>query len=377
MPDLSLYLHFPLCRRKCSYCSFVSYAGQEQYIPIYVDALCYEIRLTRRPGAEVRTIYFGGGTPSLTPTPDIEKILAVIKECYRVDPSAEITFEANPGTIDDGYLKSLRASGVNRLSLGLQSLDDGDLAFFGRLHSVATAIRSVEQARTAGFDNLSLDFIYGLPGRRLSDWAAMLDGIIKLGADHLSLYGLTMEQGTPLGDAAARGEFVPAGEDEVAAEYELASRKLEAAGYRHYEISSWARPGFESRHNTLYWKRGEYLGLGAAAHSFIDGSRLSNTANLGEYLEALISGNRPPQETEVIDEAMALAEAIFLGLRLDEGISPDDIGRQFSIDLHSRFAAEIAELTGLGLIEASSDLLRLTLKGRLLGNEVFLRFLPS
>ncbi len=377
MPDLSLYIHVPFCRRKCGYCSFISYTNHENDIPAYVDTLCREVQLTRRPDAGVKTIYFGGGTPSLLPISGIERILNVIREDYRIDPSTEVTFEANPGTIDEGYLKSLKAAGVNRLSLGIQSLDDGDIAFFGRLHSVATAIRSVEQARAAGFDNLSLDFIYGLPGRPLSNWAVMLDDIINLGADHLSLYGLTLETGTPMGDAAACGEFVPAGEDEVAAEYEMASQKLEAAGYRHYEISNWARPGFESRHNALYWKRGEYLGLGAAAHSFIDGRRLSNTGNLGEYINAVTSGNRPPQEIEVIDEVTALAEAIFLGLRLEEGISPDDIGRQFSIDLHSRFAAEIAELSGLGLIESAPDRLRLTPRGRLLGNEVFLRFLPS
>ena len=377
MSDLSLYLHIPFCRRKCGYCSFVSYAGHEGDIPAYVGALAAEISLTARSGATVKTIYFGGGTPSLLAAADIDRLIGVIGDCYGIDTGAEITLEANPGTVDASYLKDIRAAGVNRLSLGVQSLDDGDLAFLGRCHTLAEARRSIAYARAAGFDNLSLDFIYGLPGRRLKDWEAMLDNIVKLDADHLSLYGLTLEPDTPLGAAVTRGECPAPDPDTAASEYESASAKLTAAGYRQYEVSNWARPGFESRHNSVYWQRGEYLGLGVAAHSFIGSQRIANTSSLDDYISALVSGVLPQREIETIGEAAALSESIILGLRLAEGVNLDDIGQAFSINLQSRYAAEMVELSALGLVDMSGDRLRLTPKGRLLGNEVFIRFLPE
>jgi oxygen-independent coproporphyrinogen-3 oxidase len=377
MPDLSLYFHVPFCRRKCGYCSFISFAGREGDITAYVDALTAEIVITKLTDSKVRTIYFGGGTPSLLTPAQVARLTDVVDETYDVDACAEITFEANPGTVDAAYLKSLKDSGVNRLSLGVQSLSDTELTFLGRSHTAAQARQSITKARAAGFDNLSLDFIYGLPGRRLVDWEAMLDGIATLSADHLSLYGLTLEADTPLGAAVARGEVPAPDADAAASEYELASEKLEVAGFHQYEISNWARPGYESRHNSVYWERGEYLGLGVAARSFFDGKRIANTANLDEYLATLASGRLPRQDIEEIDEATALSEAIILGLRLTDGVSLGDIGRAFSINLQSRYAAEIAELSALGLVETSGDRLRLTPKGRLLGNEVFIRFLPA
>ena len=343
----------------------------------YVEALAKEIRMTRRQEVNVNTIYFGGGTPSVLSIREIEAILKVIRECYNIDAGAEITLEANPGTVDANYLRPLRALGINRLSLGIQSLSDNELSFLGRCHLVSQARQAIKDVRQAGFDNLSLDFIYGLPNRQKPAWESMLDEIIDLGAEHLSLYGLTLEPDTPLGMAVARGEAPKPDGDQEAEEYEAACDKLEEGGYRHYEISNWAHRGYESRHNTVYWKRGDYLGLGVAAHSFIEGRRIANSGDLDGYIKSLRCGDLPPGEVETIDSATALAETIFLGLRLEEGISMGDIGQQFSIDLRSRFAAEIAELSALGLVEVSVDQLRLTSKGRLLGNEVFLRFLPS
>ena len=374
---LSLYIHVPFCIKKCGYCSFVSYSGRDHLIPDYVKALIGEIKLTNRPQSTIETIYFGGGTPSLFTDFQIGAILDTISETYTIVPGAEITLEANPGTINAKYLRSVKSIGVSRLSLGIQSLDDADLKFLGRCHSVEGARRAIFDSRQAGFENLSLDFIYGLPNRPTNRWESMIDEIIDIGAEHLSLYGLTLEPDTPLGQAVANGEVRTPDADQEATEYEIACFKLETAGYRHYEISNWARPGFESRHNSNYWKRGEYLGIGIAAHSFIDSRRLSNTQNLDEYLEIIGDGRLPNVEIENITTEMAMSETIFLGLRLEEGISMDDIGRQFSIDLRSQYAAEIAELSGLGLVETSTGRLKLTPKGRLLGNEVFLRFLPS
>jgi oxygen-independent coproporphyrinogen III oxidase len=375
--ELSLYIHIPFCRSKCGYCSFTSYSGRDLEKPAYIEALSKEIVLAKRLDVTVKTIYFGGGTPSTLDLSEVDAILESIYQNYQVDPGAEITFEANPGIIELDYLHSLKGLCINRLSLGVQSLDDRELAFLGRYHSTIQALQAIDDARSAGFTNLSLDFIYGLHGRTISNWESMLNQIIDLGAEHLSLYGLTLEPDTPLGMAVAKGEHPSPDPDQAATEYESAATKLAAAGYRHYEISNWARPGFESRHNTVYWKRGEYLGLGVAAHSFVDGRRIANTSDLDEYLTRLTACELPQTEMEIVTDEMALLEAIFLGLRLEQGISLDDIGRQFSIDLRSKFSKEIAELSGLGLIELSADRLRLTLRGCLLGNEVFLRFLPS
>lgn len=373
--ELSIYIHVPFCRRRCAYCSFVSYAGREADIPAYSRALVEESKLRRVEGAEVKTIYFGGGTPSLLPVEILSRILLTIDEYYKLDDRAEITLEANPGTVSPGYLKAVRSLGINRLSLGVQSLDDAELKLLGRIHTASEARASIREAKEAGFTNLSLDFIYGIPGRSLATWRKMLAEIITLSAQHLSLYGLTLEENTPMHASVKRGEISSPNPDAAASEYELAEEMLEQAGYKHYEISNWALPGFESRHNLAYWKRTPYLGLGVAAHSFLDGKRIANTSDLDEYLSAFSEGKLAPQTVEVISKATALSEAIILGLRLNEGVSADDIEAHFGINLHERFANEIAECSSLGLLEERGGRLRLTPRGRLLGNEVFMRFL--
>ena len=372
---LSVYIHVPFCRRRCAYCSFVSFAGREADIPAYTRALVEEIKLRRVAGAEVKTIYFGGGTPSLLPPDLLNLILKALDEYYVLDDRAEITLEANPGTIDRKYLEAVRSLGINRLSLGVQSLDDAELQLLGRIHTANEAREAIQQTQAAGFRNISLDFIYGVPGRSIATWRKMLAEIVTLGAQHLSLYGLTLEEDTPMQKRVERGEIAAPDNDAEASEYELAEEVLSNAGYIHYEISNWAKPGFESRHNTAYWKRAPYLGLGVAAHSFLDNQRIANTSDLDEYLASLSQGKLPPQTVEIIDAAAALSEALFLGLRLDEGVSADDIQARFSIDLYSRFGSEITELLSFGLLVREGDRIKLTPRGRLLGNEVFMRFL--
>lgn len=373
--ELSLYIHVPFCRRRCAYCSFVSYAQREGDIPVYVNALISEMQLRRVEGAVVKTIYFGGGTPSLLPPHLLEHIIHTLDEYFLIDDHAEITLEANPGTIDLNYLKAMRGLGFNRLSLGVQSLDDAELQLLGRIHTADEARQSITQCQAAGFQNLSLDFIYGVPGRTHEQWRAMLDEIATLGAQHLSLYGLTLEEDTPLHAMVGRGETAAPDNDAEASEYEMAEDMLAKAGYGQYEISNWALPGLESRHNTAYWQRTPYLGLGVAAHSFMGDKRIANTSNLDEYLACLAQGQLPPQTIEVIDEATALSEAIILGLRLNRGVAADDIRRRFGIDLYRRFESQIAECEEYGLLERQGDIMRLTPRGRLLGNQVFLRFL--
>ena len=376
MTDLALYFHIPFCRRRCCYCSFASTAGREADIPNYIQAIINEIGLRRRRQTQVKTIYFGGGTPSLLTIPQVKKILAAVRENYAVAKNAEITLEANPGTIDDNYLHLLREGGVNRLSIGMQSLDDAELKFLERVHTVAEAIESIGGARRAGFTNLSLDFIYGVPGRKNGQWSAMLKNIIDLKAEHLSLYALSLEEGTALAGAAERGEVAIPDPDTTAQEYELACILLEQAGYRQYEISNWARPGYKSRHNLTYWTGGDYIGLGWGAHSFLGGARYTGTDDLDGYLETLGARRLNEQRAEKLEPAVALGEAMMLGLRLNVGVGMDDIKARFKIDLQEHFRAEIAELAALGLVEWQEGRLKLTLRGRLLGNEVFIRFLP-
>jgi oxygen-independent coproporphyrinogen-3 oxidase len=375
--ELALYLHVPFCQRRCGYCSFISYAGRESEIADYVRALATEIRSRKQPDTIVKSIYFGGGTPSLLSVSQIDELLAAIHGCYPIHGDAEITLEANPGTIDTRYLKAIRSAGVNRLSLGMQSLDDAELKFLGRIHTAAEGKQAVEQAREAGFDNLSLDFIYGIPGRYKDDWQRMLDNITGFGASHLSLYALTLEENTALAMKVQRGEVQAPDADAAASEYEMACDVLQSKGYSQYEISNWAIPGAESRHNLVYWQRRPYLGLGVAAHSLLGTKRSANTSDIDLYLAALADNRLPERTVEIINERLALAETLILGLRLNQGICVDDIEVRFGVDLYSLFATEIAELAALGLLENAGEWLKLTARGRLLGNEVFLRFLPS
>jgi oxygen-independent coproporphyrinogen III oxidase len=341
----------------------------------YVSALVEEMRGRHPVGALVKTLYFGGGTPSLLPADLLGRLVQGIDDNFTLDDKAEITIEANPGTISPRYLQAVRKLGFNRLSLGVQSLDNAELALLGRIHSAEEASLALTHAREAGFENISLDFIYGIPGRAIEMWRSMLEDIVKLGAQHLSLYCLTVEEGTPLQGSIARGKIASPDQDDAASEYELAEKILEAAGYRHYEISNWALPGYESRHNTAYWKRSPYLGLGVGAHSFIGGQRIANNSSLDGYLASFNNGNLPLQSVEFIDESMALSEAMMLGLRLDTGVSADDIRRQFKVDLFSHFQSQIEECENLGLLERKGASIRLTPRGRLLGNEVFIRFI--
>ncbi len=375
MTELSIYIHIPFCRRRCGYCSFVTYARRESDIPAYAQSLIEETRLRRVSDAMIKSIYFGGGTPSLMSTSNIEAVLGAIRENHEVAADVEITLEANPCKADGEYLRAIRSLGVNRLSLGVQSLDDTELNLLGRIHTSVETRESLSQAKQAGFTNISLDFIYGIPGRSLVSWRNMLAEIVALGAQHVSLYGLTLEENTPMHQRVKLAEISAPDSDAAASEYELAEEMLETAGYQQYEISNWAKPGFESRHNLSYWKRTPYLGLGVAAHSFLEHKRIANTPDLDEYLSCLSKLKLPSQTVEVIDQAGALSEAVILGLRLNVGVANDDIKAQFGIDLYSRFAVEIAELVSLGLLGRLGNRIFLTPRGRLLGNEVFMRFL--
>jgi len=374
--DLALYIHFPFCRHKCHYCSFVSYQCRENDIPAYVEALGQELS-TYTNRQRVYSIYFGGGTPSLLSPEQIDSILFIIRSSFIVDEAAEVTMEANPGTIDEPYLSSIKNLGINRLSLGVQSLDDDELSLLGRIHSATEAMDAVHFSRNAGFTNLNLDLIYGLPGQTTTSWENTLYEVIKLDPEHLSLYPLGLDTEVPMRLAIERGELPDIDLDQTADQYELAEDLLAARGYRHYEISNWAMEGRECKHNLFYWKNLPYLGIGVAAHSYIDGHRFANTPDLDSYMDALLQHMSLRDMDEAIGPELQLSETVIMGLRLEAGVCLDDIHSRFGINLLEQYGKQVGELTNLGLLERSGQCIRLTRRGRLLGNEVFYRFLPG
>lgn len=369
-------MHFPFCLKKCGYCSFVSYTNKLEHIPDYVNCLKKEIKL-RTDGLCFHSLYFGGGTPSLLSPAQIADIISGIKTSARILPDAEVTLEANPGTLTLRYLEQINRLGINRLSLGIQSFSDAELAVLGRLHNTTQAQDVYKKARAAGFDNINLDLIYGLPHSTPLSFKTNLNEVLKLAPEHISLYGLTLEEDTPMYLQVQKG-LLPFMDSEIAADqYQLAEEMLDNAGYRHYEISNWAKPGYQSLHNLTYWQNRPYLGLGVAGHSFFQNCRTANDINLDEYLFCW-QNNCPPKPSEniYVDLANQLAETIILGLRLDKGITAEDIENRFGLCVMDVYYPQIQECVELGLLEEHDRCIRLTPRGRLLSNEVFWRFLP-
>lgn len=374
---IALYIHIPFCRAKCAYCDFNSYAGLEALFDDYAAAVCQEMR--QAGPAQVRTIYVGGGTPTVLPPSHIARILHETRDAFEVSPDAEVSIEANPGTVTYAALGELVAQGVNRLSLGIQSFDERELHLLGRIHSASGAIQAVHAARRAGFGNVNLDLLYGLPGQSLSSWRTSLERALDLAPDHLSLYALTIEQDTPLATAIAGGKLPDPDPDLAADMCELAQEFLQSAGFLHYEISNWARtPRFLCQHNLTYWRNEPYLGIGAGAHSWRAGQRWSNTASPAGYVAQVLGGRRPVATQEAIHPALEMGETMIMGLRLlDEGVTFERFRQRFDLDLELEFANALQELAQLGLICTDQERVRLSQRGRLLGNQVFFRFLPD
>jgi len=388
---LSLYFHIPFCLSKCYYCDFNSYTRLSWLIPQYIDALKKEMQLYAKDAweFEVKTIYFGGGTPSLLPAKSIAYMLESCSKLFNMPSNLEVTLEANPGTIDQSFLTQLRQSGVNRLSLGVQSFSDSELKLLGRIHSAVEARKAYLTARETGFENINTDLLYALPWQTIKDWQNNLVEVTKLNPEHLSLYPLTLEPGTPLANAVASGSLPKPNADLAADMYLLASDKLAKEGYNHYEISNWALPEKECQHNLTYWKNEPYLGFGAGAHSYLGGYRWANVLAPIEYVKRLSNtetkasqeayfNNPLVDNIEHIDGDLEIAEAVILGLRLDDGVNLADFAHRFGVELYSIYQEQqINELVELGLIAKNEHGIRLTTKGKLLGNEVFLHFLPE
>lgn len=388
MPSHHLYLHVPFCRLVCAYCDFVTVGGRRDDIPRYVDALLAEMQLRPAPG-ELRTIYFGGGTPSLLPAGDVRRLVGAALDRWRGSTAVEeVTLEANPSARERPDWAALRAAGVTRISLGVQSLRDADLTALARGHTAREARDAYAGARAAGLADVSVDLIYGIPGQSLADWADGLARALALdpAPDHLSLYALQLalvpdEWAAPPRPGALRWRrgLEARQDDGLAAEqYRLAEATLSEAGYEHYELSSWARPGHASRHNGAYWARRAYTGLGAGAHSYDGAVRRSwNTRDLDAYLAGVEARKRPFGGIDELDAPTRAFEAVALGLRRVAGLSRAAFAAEFGSDPVERFAPAVAASIERGLLAVDGDAVRLSPAGRLLANEVLVNFAPD
>ena len=425
-PETSIYLHIPFCKHRCAYCDFNTYAGQEDSIPAYVDALICEIEFVGRQSTNVpmtiHTIFFGGGTPSLLSAPQFDSILKTLRSAFTLTADAEISIEANPGTISPEKLNGIRKSGVNRISFGVQSANTEELRMLERIHDFFTVIEAVSTARKAGFDNLNLDLIYGLPEQTLSTWQTTLQRIVELNPEHISAYALTLEHGTPFGRWSSKG-LLPLPDPDLAADmYEYAEEFLESKGYVHYEISNWAKSNaefkmknadlnsaffilnssFVCRHNLQYWHSLPYLAFGAGAHGYANGYRYSNALRIKTYIERLtnyqhlhrtqvqvlpITNYQFPLSPATVNQHKQtpqddMSEYMLNNLRLtNAGVAESDFRLRFGCGLQDVYSKELGELIGNALLEKQtseskidSDVYRLTKRGRLLGNQVFMRF---
>ena len=384
LETVSLYLHIPFCHTRCYYCDFNTYAGILPLREPYVRALLTEIELAGKLAQSAdgtsrrsRTIFFGGGTPSLLTVAQITRLLKACRRAFAVDEDAEITLEANPGTLSFEQLAGLHAAGINRLSMGAQSFDAELLKALGRIHSPAEITQAVHNARAAGFTSINLDFMFGLPGQTMRHWQATLDQALALHPDHFSLYSLIIEEGTPFYTWTHEGRITPGDEDLCADMYEYADERLQAAGYENYEISNWARPGHQSRHNMTYWQNLPYLGMGAGAHSYFAGKRFFDVLDPQQYINLLRMRQRPEAESETLDRVQEMSETAFLALRTAQGLHLPTFEERFAEPFTRFVGNRLRIVEEAGLLEQENGWLRLSKRGRLLGNEVFLRLLPD
>lgn len=393
---LGLYVHIPFCQRKCIYCDFNTYAGLQHLIPAAVEALCTEIALwgARTQGMPVDTIFLGGGTPTILAPSQIRQLLDTLRTSFVLAEDCEITSEANPGTADQARFEALAQNGVNRISIGAQSFHKAELDLLGRWHTTDAIGQAVESARQAGLDNINLDLIHGLPHQSLSAWDGSLEAVLNLAPAHVSLYQLTVEDGTPLARMVQTGQVAVPDEDQGAAQYQRAQARLARAGYVQYEIANWVRgepaqPWARRvcRHNLKYWRNQSYLGFGPGAHSHWravpalglgHGRRWWNLDSVPRYNRCMRDGHTPILDCETIDASLAMAETMMLGLRLvQEGVAFTRFRREHGADLDTIYAHILPDLAARGLVQVLPDRVRLSSQGIMFHNYVSRQFLPA
>jgi len=367
-----LYIHIPFCIKKCLYCDFFSVPYNEQSATEYIDAVCRELSLKKDSTATLKTIYIGGGTPSLLPHGSFENLFKHLKDSFTLSPSAEITVEANPQTIDKTKIDTLLSLGINRLSVGIQSFNNDELRTLGRIHTSDDALRTIEGIRQAGFNNYSIDLMYGIPGQTMDSWQASLSKAVSLSPTHISSYELTPEKNTPLYRLIQSEKIKMPHENLVIDMYNHLIDFLSSQGYEHYEISNFALPGYKCIHNLNYWEQGNFIGAGAGASSFINVMRSKNTEDIARYKESLLAGILPDGESTVIGPMESLEEFIFLGLRKTEGIhiaTAENLGLPL-IDICKDLVEE-------GYLEIKGGYLRFSRTGIVLSNTIIVKLFDS
>lgn len=393
MKELELYIHIPFCVKKCAYCDFLSAPAGEMEQRKYVDALIKEIEFNQEEfsGYLVRTVFMGGGTPSILKEEETAQIFQALRGNFHVDEKAEITMEVNPGTVTKGKVFQWKESGVNRLSIGLQSVNDEELRMLGRIHTYEQFLDTWDLVRAGGFDNVNIDLISAIPGQTAENWERTLRAVADLGPEHLSAYSLIVEEGTPFYDRYGQnsentGNWPPLPDEDTERRiYEDTARILKKYGYHRYEISNYAKEGYECRHNLGYWERKEYLGLGLGASSLIGDQRFHNTVDMEKYLKVckdMEKGKKQLdrhtflyEDMEELSEKDCTEEFMFLGLRKTAGVSCSEFGKLFGKNVEEVYGGLIRRFTGQGLLERDGDMLRLTERGIDVSNYVFSEFL--
>lgn len=371
----SAYVHIPFCRAKCFYCDFNSYPGRENLFKDYVTALILEINRAEPVEAELDSVYFGGGTPTILHPDALASILDAINSRFGISGSAEVTVEANPGTVDASSISELCKAGFNRLSIGVQSFNDDILERIGRIHTTSEARSAIMQGRDAGFSNISIDLMYALPDQTIEDWQNTLDAALEISPEHISLYELTVEEGTVFGNLRRKCQINLPDEDLQMEMYTLAINSLTNAGYEHYEVSNFAKPGYRSRHNQVYWRNEPYFGFGAGASGYIGGTRYTNISSPDFYIERLLAGESVVESSETVTGRQSMGETVMLGLRMLDGLDLDAFEERYGVSLFDVYRKEVTEFTTKGLLEVADSRLRLTSKGLFLANTVAASFL--
>lgn len=373
MKPLSIYVHIPFCASKCAYCDFLSFPGTQDDYGRYIDALLSEIetKAAELRDYEVKTVFIGGGTPTLLAPEQLCRIIRTIEKNYKCGRLMEITVEANPKTVSYESLLALRSSGVNRLSFGLQSNNNRLLRLMGRIHDCQTFEKNYSDAGRAGFTNINVDIMFALPSQPLDEWESTLRYVIAKNPAHISAYGLSLEEGTPLYDAVSKGELALPDEDTYLEMYRSAKRALKNAGYERYEISNYAKPGFICRHNMTYWRCGEYVGYGLGASSYIGSVRFRNVRALGRYLDREFVR----QEEQIIAGNETVSEFMFLGLRTVGGVSESEFEHRFGAPVNVFYSQKADSLINAGVLARENGRLLLTERGTEVSNRVFAEFL--
>jgi len=375
--SIGLYIHIPFCKHKCYYCDFNSYAQKEQIIPAYVNAVKKEIEKysTATANYKIKTVFIGGGTPSYINSRYITDILSFCRSNLDFDPGAEISIEANPGTLDTEKLQDFKAAGINRISIGLQSCNDISLKKLGRIHDYGQFLESYNKSREVGFSNINVDLIFGMPWQSQKEWEETLEEVIRLHPEHISCYSLNIEEDTVFGDMLKKGTLIPLEDEKDRQMYHYAVQKLKENGYNHYEISNFAREGYECRHNLVYWKTEMYIGIGAGSHSYFSGKRYNNICNVEDYINRLSTNRDVVENIEDIGREESISEYIILGLRLTKGISFREFKSRFGEDLYVLFKNKIDSLVNRGLLIIENEGIKLTPSGLDLANQVFVEFI--